>query len=297
MLTKKYEEIIESSKGSDEKIIDYKNLEKQALEFFTKYNANSYSQLKYNIKDSEILNCELKHKYSNIDISNNNKILFKYIINNLLSPINSLNKYSSFFEKKEKDREKSERQRESDFLSFIINDSLKEENVVFINEDKIRYEEDEIVNNDEEKKENVFYANNVYQPTYKIISKLQKEISQIEEVEIIINNNQEEESRNYSIKTVFELGGGLRDKKRESDLEPTKKNLIKNIYLATKQDFILNINIKVILKKDLDFQKIMVIKDIFNQNGIFLRSKENKVPMTITIFDLIMLFNGLKVKK
>lgn len=290
-----FNEMLYSNISSGEKLQSYLNLENNLSNFLIGWNRTSKSNIEFKITKSNITNVVLEHCYSNLDIKKNNLKLLLISLKNLLSPNKAQEEYSTYYNEEENYFCESEPQKFQVFLESIFNTNINTKNITIINEDKIKFLENTWNSRKEKEIPNKFYAFSIFQPSFECLNMVASKIDLLDYIEFRILNNQEEETRNNILLTVFPTGKGERAVNRDGFLPPTTKNLIKNLYLVSKPETILNINLEFVFKRELNFQEEMVVKYLFETNGIFIQQEPCFKPKSITTFDFLNLMNNVKV--
>jgi len=293
-MIKEFYDNLESNYGSDVKIHNYNNIDKNMTELIFEFFEKTHSNIIFDIKEGVITKVNLEHKYSDKNLIKNNKFLLLNTLKYILSPNKLTNLYHNYYLKEEETFVDDEKKLTKDFLNKLFSSEkefnpdyfciLPEVEISFYNE-----------THKKENDENVFYLKSVYQPSFEFLYKASTEIELIDFIEFKLVSNQVEKDRNVFTKVIFPSVTGNRISIRDSHLIPTSKNLIKNIYNISNKNFQINIDVIVHLKRKLDFQEEMVFRDYFEKNGLILTKNDIKTPKSVANFDLIMLLSSLKV--
>ena len=290
-----FNKMIEGPEGSDEKIQNFLKTKKKLHEEIINLNKNTKSNIKFDIINGYAENLEIKHKYTDISLKENNLTLLKISLMNILAPINARSLYNKYYEDKELKVKKSEIERTKNFLKKIFElDEFKSQSFKMIKEERFRFVEEK-----EEERETkgtkILYSHSIFQPSYELLKEITEKIELIDKIEFEIISNQVVDERNEKIKVILPTGKGDRVEDRDAHLPPTKRNLIRNIYQQDDQEYTLNIKMTFKMVRELNFQEEIIIKNILRRNGIYVKKTEKENPQSITDFDFLMILSNLKV--
>lgn len=294
-MVEKFNEMLLSSVGSDDKINTYLDIKSELNKLIMDINEHSKSNINFKIKDGLIEKVNIKHRYSDKDLLQNNKELFFTALKNIFSPIQATKDYTKYFVETEKKFKEEEFDKVTNFLRKFFEIERVNQNSYFVEqEDKLRfYQEQEVIEVTE--KPIKLYASSIYQPSFEFLKNLTQTIELIDSIDIELISNQDTLTRNKVTKIILPLGKGERNFERDSHLEPTMKNLIKNLFYSDNQKYSLNINIIINMVRPLNFQEEIIVKNILRKNGVNATKKINTNPKSITDFDFLMLMSKLKV--
>jgi hypothetical protein len=294
-MIEKFNEILISSEGSDEKIQSYLKIKKELNNLIIDLNEKSKSNIKFIIENGEILSIKSKHQYSDVDLGTNNKNLIKLMFLNILSPLKTTEKYDNYYQKTERAHEKKEKELISNFITrFFELEKINKEKIIIEKEEKLKFIKEE-TNKNKKGETAVLYAQSIYQPSFELLQQLTTTIELIKNIEIEIITNQEEKTRNEQTNIILPMGKGKRHELRDAHLSPSLKNLIKNLYATDNQIYSININIIINMTRPLNFQEEIIIKDILKKNGIYTKTTISKEAKSITDFDFLMLLSNSRI--